>query len=147
MALSGQPDTTVSLVAGERVPAPVSAIKSLAGSPLDWKGNQPPVLPRSGIYAADNRYIAVRSSAREGVAKFITGNQVPALAGLNYTVRPFVDIESFLRESVRIGRGVDLYLPLLLAAILALLLEAWLANPPPRKFKITQPAREPVEVA
>ena len=131
-------DNTLAIVAGERLlgtsdePA---EIKSLAGSPLDWRGTTGhlPVLPRAGIYTcttgATTRYLAVRSSDKEGRPRFVTGNQVPLLTGVPHTVRDFTDLTTFLRQATRINRGLDLFLPLLLAAILMVLLEAWFANP------------------
>ena len=134
-------DNTVALIAGERLAgtnAEPAEIKSLAGSPLDWRGESGhlPVLPRSGIYTLKTgqttRYIAVRCSAAEGQARFLTGPQVPRLAGIPHTIRNFTDLTTFLRQSLRISRGLDLFLPLLLLAIVTVLLEAWFANPAKR---------------
>ena len=135
-------DNTLSFVAGERLPNTgnlPAEIKSLIGSPLDWRGDTGhlPVFPRAGIYTfktgAETRYVAVRCSAKEGVPRFVTGNQVPLLAGITHTIRDFTNLESFLKQVRRVSRGLDLFLPLLLLAILMLLLEAWLANPIQRK--------------
>jgi hypothetical protein len=117
-------------------------IKSLAGSPLDWKGERAhlPVLPRAGVYAVavgkETTYVAVRAADKEGIAKFITSDKVPALSGLRYSVRQFENLEKFLKEARTVRRGLDLFLPFLLLAVLALLLEAWLANPLPRKADV-----------
>ena len=143
MALAHTPgaDPTVTLIAGERLPgtsAEPAEIKSMAGSPLDWRGESGhlPVLPRAGIYTLKTgpttRYIAVRCSAPEGQARFLTGSQVPLLAGISHTVRNFTGLSAFLRQASRISRGLDLFLPLLLLAILMVLLEAWFANPAKR---------------
>ena len=143
MALAHAPgaDNTVALIAGERLAgtgAEPAEIKSLAGSPLDWRGESGhlPVLPRSGIYTLKTgqtkRSIAVRCSAAEGQARFLTGPQVPRLAGIPHTVRNFTDLTTFLRQSLRISRGLDLFLPLLLLAMFMVLLEVWFANPAKR---------------
>ncbi len=139
-------DNTISMVAGERL-ARVTGdgeavhIKSLVGSPLDWKGERArlPVLARAGVYAVtagkETTYVAVRASDKEGIAKFITTEKVPALAELAYTVQNFQGLDKFLKETRKVRRGVDVFLPLLLLSLLALLLEAWLANPLQRKMK------------
>ena len=120
-------NNTVALIAGERLSGTntePAEIRSLAGSPLDWRGDSGhlPVLPRSGIYTLKTgqttRYIAVRCSAAEGQARFLTGPQVPRLAGIPHTVRNFTDLPTFLDQSLRISRGLDLFLPLLLLAML-----------------------------
>jgi hypothetical protein len=123
-------------------------VRSLAGSPLQWAGDasQPPVIPRAGIYEIQTesatRYLGVRSASAEGVAQFIGTGTVPALAGLNYTVRDFTDLATFLRQTIQIRRGLDLFLPLLLLAMVMLALEAWAANPLPRKAPAA-PASDP----
>jgi Aerotolerance regulator N-terminal/von Willebrand factor type A domain len=138
LAYTAGSDNTSAIVAGERLPGTgtePAEIKSLAGSPLDWRGESGhlPVLPRAGIYTVKTgpttRYIAVRSSDKEGRPRFLTGNQVPLLAGVPHTVRNFTDLTTFLRQARHISRGLDLFLPLLLLAILMVLLETWFANP------------------
>ena len=138
LAHAADADNTVAIVAGERLPstgAEPAEIKSLAGSPLDWRGTTDhlPVLPRAGIYTLktgkSTRFIAVRSSDKEGRQRFLAGNQVPLLAGISHTVRDFTDLTTFLRQAIRISRGLDLFLPLLLLAILMVALEVWFANP------------------
>ena len=78
----------------------------------------------------------------------MTGSQVPALAGLRHTVRPYTTPAALVAEFKTISRGLDLYLPLLLAGLLALLTEGWLANQPPRKTgpgRDGSPSRPPAE--
>ena len=131
-------DTPLAVVAGEPLPytgTGPAEIKSLAGSPLDWRGefSHLPILPRVGIYLLKSgpisRYIAVRNSAKEGWPRFWAGNQVPLLAGIPHTIRNYIDLPTFLRQTVRNSRGLDLFLPLLLLALIMILLETWFANP------------------
>ncbi|MEI7729447.1 MAG: BatA and WFA domain-containing protein [Verrucomicrobiota bacterium] len=146
MALAGEemPDLIVSLVAGERlvqVPedSPAMEIKTISGSVIEWKGESAnrPVFPRTGVYAVTagkKMYcVAVRSSSKEGVRQFIASDKVPALAGLSYGVRNFSDAESVAAEARKMQSSLDTFLPFLLLALLALGVEGWLANQPPRK--------------
>jgi hypothetical protein len=145
MALAGEdPGAAITrLVAGDRETSGAAVpihIRSLAGSPLDWKGNaaDAPAFPRAGVYAIEENgrtsYVAVRASDREGNWKFVTGDTLPALGGLKHTVRTYKTPESLAREVRVINRGADWYLPLLLLALGVLLIEGWLANQPPRKI-------------
>jgi hypothetical protein len=144
-------EASLSLVAGERVILPGTEsglvhIRSLVGGALDWKGESSklPVLPRAGVYAVEaggqTHHVVVRSAAAEGRSKFIGDGNVPALVGLKYVVRPLEDLASFVKDAQRTGSGLDFYLPLLLLALAALLVEGWLANLPPRKVVRPQPA-------
>ena len=72
--------------------------------------------------------LAVRSADLEGREAFIGSATVPALAGLTCTVDDYQDAESLLRNLRRSRTGFDLYLPFLLLALLAALLEGWLIN-------------------
>jgi len=96
MALNhaGAPESIASLVAGEPLsglPAGADslAVQSLGGSPLDWKGlaAQFTTFPRVGVYSLragqETRWVAVRSSEKEGRRKSISGASVPALGNLN----------------------------------------------------------------
>jgi len=138
LAQAAAADNTGAIVGGDRLRGTgtdPAEIKSLAGSPLDWRGESGhlPVLPRAGVYTlktgTTTRYIAVRSADKEGRQRFLAGTQVPLLAGIPHTVRDFTDLPTFLRHASRIRRGLDLFLPLLLLAILMVVLEAWFANP------------------
>lgn len=120
-------------------PGEALTVRSLAGSPLQWAGDaaQPPVIPRAGIYqwqtGNQTRYLGLRSADAEGRPKFIGGGDLPALAGLNYTVRDFSGLEAFGQQTTQMRRGLDLFLPLLLLALVMWALEAWAANPLPRR--------------
>jgi hypothetical protein len=144
MALAGEdPGAAITrLVAGDRETSGAAVpihIRSLAGSPLDWKGAAAtaPAFPRAGVYAVEENgrttYVSIRASDREGNWKFVTGDALPALGGLKHTVRTYTTPESLAREAHVINRGADWYLPLFLLALAALLIEGWLANQPPRK--------------
>ena len=148
LALTGADpnETIVSLVAGDRLltlPGESKSvqIRSLAGSALQWKGEKTdlPVFPRTGIYLAQTGTnlvpVAVRSSDKEGHARFISANKVPALGTLSYAVQNYSDARSLLAETSKLQKSLDLFLPFLLLAIACLLAEGWLANQPPLKKK------------
>lgn len=156
MALAGgqNADTSIALVAGDRLrtlpgDAPSAHIQSVAGSPLDWKGekSQIPAMPRSGVYLVQtdraNQYVSVRSSDKEGRLRFITTDDVPVLSGLAYVVKTYTDTASLLVEARQTARGFDLFLPLLFLALLALLAEGWLVNPLPRQTARPTPLPRP----
>ena len=140
---SGPSANITSLVAGDPLTglpggAATLEVQSLGGSPLDWKGaaGQFSTFPRVGVYALragqETRWVAVRSSEKEGRRKFISGDTVAALGNLPYAVGGFPPGNTpsdFRREE----RSLDLSLPLLLLAFACLALEGWLANPPPMK--------------
>lgn len=132
------------LVAGQRhrpdveeaVPLRVHAV---AGSPMDWRGTAmaTPSFPRGGVYAVDvdgrTTYVAVRSSEREGQARFVSGRTVPAMGTAPHDVRTYRGRESFIRSVRRHRTGLALYLPLVLLALAAVTIEACIVNPLPRK--------------
>ena len=151
---AGAPAAITSLVAGESLtglPAGVESlvVQSLGGSPLDWKGptGQFTTFPRVGVYALrpgpgqgqgrgegqETRWVAVRSSEKEGRRKFITGDTLAALGNLPYSVDSLSGT-GIVRSNFRHQeRSLDLSLPLLLLAFASLALEGWVANPPPLK--------------
>jgi hypothetical protein len=126
--LTGMPGGTESLV-----------VQSLGGSPLDWKGQagQFTTFPRVGVYALhlgqETRWVAVRSSEKEGRRKFITGDTLTALGSLPYAVESFSGSAGVRSSFRRQERSLDLSLPSLLLAFACMALEGWLANPPPLK--------------
>jgi hypothetical protein len=146
MALNhaGAPESIASLVAGEPpagMPggAETLAVQSLGGSPLDWKGpaGQFATFPRVGVYSLregkETRWVAVRSSEKEGRRKFIAGGTVAALGNLPYSVDSISASAGARPDFRRQERSLDLSLPLLLLAFACLGLEGWLANPPAMK--------------
>lgn len=136
---SGQ-EGAISLVAGER-PRGIRAqggeveILSLVGDSMDWKGKEQeiPAFPRTGVYlvtAGDKKYcISVRASDKEGLEQFVEGSEVPALGQITHKILPFDEAADFEQYHKGQARSVELFLPLLLLATLALLAEGWLGAP------------------
>jgi hypothetical protein len=115
-------------------------VQSVTGGPLDWKGRHADLatFPRAGVYtvqAGTNvTYVAVRASDREGRQQFITGDELPALGKLAYTLTTESSRGVRPASAAASGKSLNLSLPLLLAAVLAFWLEGWLANPGPVKL-------------
>ncbi|MCP4613392.1 MAG: VWA domain-containing protein [Planctomycetes bacterium] len=136
---SGQ-EGGISLVAGER-PLGIRAqggeveILSLVGDSMDWKGKEQdvPAFPRTGVYlvtAGDEKYcISVRASEKEGLEQFVEGSEVAALGEIAHKILPFDEAADFEQYHKGQARSVELFLPLLLLATLALLAEGWLGAP------------------
>jgi len=148
---AGAQPAITSLVAGDLLSAmPGSAdplaVQSLGGSPLDWKGpaGQFSTFPRVGVYALqagpETRWVAVRSSEKEGHRKFITADKLAALGDLPYSVDNTSGSQSVQSDFRREERSLDLSLPMLLLAFACLGLEGWLANPPPMRSRIVTTA-------
>jgi hypothetical protein len=144
LALADTASTTnnVALVAGEPLriapsEAPSMEVKSLTGSPLDWKGAPArlPTLPRSGVYSVrwggGVSYLAVRSADREGRQKFVSSDTLPTLGKLPYTVKDFAGSAALISEVRKLEKSLELSPLLLLLALASLLTEGWLANPLP----------------
>lgn len=137
---SSEDERVLSLVAGER-PRGIRAqggeveVLSLVGDSMDWKGKEKdiPAFPRAGVYlvtAGDNKYcISVRSSATEGLERFIEGSEVPAMGQIAHKILPYDESGDFEQYHKGQAKVVELYLPLLLLATLALLAEGWLGAP------------------
>jgi hypothetical protein len=133
-------DSMVSLVAGE-TPEGLNAgvdqaeFFSLAGDAIEWKGpaNEMPAFSRSGVYVVKSGVkeycVSVRSSDKEGLTQFIAGSQIPALGRISHEVVDYDPVEGFDRFHHGQSRTYNMFLPLLLLATLALLVEGWLANP------------------
>ncbi len=121
--------------------AEIVHISSLAGSPLDWKGecSQLAGIPRSGIYVLKEQdratYLAVSSSPRESKENFFIQGEIPAIEDISFSFLLYKDIDSFLLQNQRKRKGTNLYLPFLFLAILSYCLEGWIANPSLRSFK------------
>ncbi len=137
---SNEQEGRLSLVAGER-PRGIRAqggeveILSLVGDSMDWKGKEQeiPAFPRTGVYlvtAGNKKYcISVRASEKEGLEQFIEGSEVPALGQITHEILPFDEAADFEQYQKGQARSVELFLPLLLLATLALLAEGWLGAP------------------
>ncbi|MGD0092493.1 MAG: hypothetical protein ABSE73_21470, partial [Planctomycetota bacterium] len=79
--------------------------------------------------------VSVRASDQEGSPKFIEGPVVPALGRVPHTVRTLKDDEDFKADLEAQRTGLELYLPLLLLAMLVLVAEGLLGSPPLRRAK------------
>ena len=151
----GAATNLITLVAGEPLhagfpEANTLQVQSLAGSALDWKGKQAdlPTLPRSGIYAVrsggETVYVAVRCADKEGRQKFLAGSLVPGLGNLAYRVVEFTGSEALISELKSLEKSLDLGPVLLALALLCLLAEGWLANPPPIQARSAQDSRRQI---
>jgi hypothetical protein len=137
---SFEEDAMLSLVAGE-YPQPIDAsgqqveVHSLVGDVIEWKGlvNEMPTFSRSGVYLAksgDKEYfVSVRSSEKEGLKQFLKGSQVPALERITHKIVDYDPAKGLQEYHYGQTRTYELFLPLILLATLALLVEGWLANP------------------
>jgi len=137
---SSEDERALSLVAGEsprgiRAQGGEVEVLSLVGDSMDWKGREQdiPAFPRAGVYlvtAGDNKYcISVRSSATEGLERFIEGSEVPAMGQTAHEILPYDEAIDFEQYHKGQARSVELFLLLLLLATLALLAEGWLGAP------------------
>jgi len=148
-AVSGVVNETISLVAGNAprsLPGTGDEVKitTLAGDQVDWSGprDQVPVLVRGGAYIVrlGRRKIclSVIPSDAEGRHAFVEGSEVAAMGGIAHTVRELSDEEDFRDELENSMAGMELYLPLLLLALAALMAEGLLGSPAGRRK--TKPA-------
>ncbi|MFH1719145.1 MAG: BatA and WFA domain-containing protein [Planctomycetota bacterium] len=143
IATGGTPfeeDSMVSLVAGEQ-PRGIDAgvqqveVRSVLDQEVTWQGraSEMPAFPKAGIYMVntpDKEYcISVRSSESEGIRNFVQGSQVPALQKVTHEVMDYDPAEDMDKFHYGRSRTFELFLPLVLLATLALLVEGWLANP------------------
>jgi len=149
MALA-QPVTrkTVSLVAGERL-ARIEGlndsihIEPVTGSPLDWRGgvDELPVFARAGVYTVRSDenliHVAVRASAGEGRARFVKDPSIPCLDGITHKVSLYTDPEACVEYVHKARTGIDMFMPLLLLVLLAVMTEGWIVNPVPRKSRMS----------
>lgn len=140
MAVSSGAATSISaIVAGDRTRNPFEGlkivnVKSLAGGAFEWKGegSAVPAFPRASVLSVKSgdrsAIVGVRSSEREGVARYVKGGRVPALGAIPHKVKELGDVHDFVESIADERRDVDLYPFLLALAILCLLAETWLAN-------------------
>ncbi|MBL7185651.1 MAG: BatA and WFA domain-containing protein [Phycisphaerae bacterium] len=133
-------DSMVSLVAGEtperiNTGAQQAEFLSLTGNAIEWKGpaNEMPAFSKSGVYlvkSGDKEYcVSVRSSDKEGLTQFVAGSHLPALDRITHEIVDYDPAKGFEKYHHGQNRTFNLFLPLLLLATLALLVEGWLANP------------------
>ena len=111
-----------------------ASVKSLAGAALDWQGlaHDFPGFPRAGVYTIAQRdrttWLAVSADVDEADPHFLPLGPVPLLQNLAHDVVPLEHAEDATRLGAAQGAGMSLYRWLLLAALLLLLAETWLAN-------------------
>ncbi len=134
---TGPANAVFPLVAGERPPVlPADGeveLLSLSGDALEWKGRptELPAFPRTGVYLATmgdrKSCLAVRASPREGEWQFVEGTSVPILGPVAHTIVPFDAQADYSKYHVGQARVTELYVPLLVLATLALLIEGLLS--------------------
>jgi len=111
-----------------------ASIKSLAGSALDWHGLARDFegLPRAGVYEIDQRdhvgWVATSGNPDEADPQFLPRGQVPLLRNLPHEVVSLADENDITQTELSQNSGASLYRWLLLAALVLLLAETWLAN-------------------
>jgi hypothetical protein len=109
-------------------------VKSLAGSPLDWHGEARDFtdLPRAGVYEIGKgdqlTWAAVSGNPDEADAHYLPRGPVPLLHDVPHDVVPLANEDDILLGGTVRSSGASLYRWLMLAALLVLLLETWLAN-------------------
>ena len=130
----------LSLVAGES-PTGINAggqqveVTSLVGDETDFKGQaiDMPVFSKSGVYlvkTGNEEYcVSVRSSPKEGLTQFLQGSKVPAMEKITHSIVDYNPADDLQKYHAGLSHTFELFLPLLLLATLALLIEGWLANP------------------
>ena len=115
-------------------PGENAALKSLAGSALVWQGQPRDFVgfPRAGVYEIRQRdhvnWVATGANAREADPDFLPMGQVPLLHNLPHEVAVLTHPEDILQTELSSASGTPLYRWLMLAALLLLVAETWLAN-------------------
>jgi len=133
-------DSMISLVAGQQpeginVGGQQADVLSLAGEAIEWKGpaSEMPAFSKPGVYlvkSGDREYcVSVRSSDKEGLMQYVQGSAIPALNRVTHEIVDYNPSEGFDKFHIGQSRTFNMFLPLVLLATLALLLEGWLANP------------------
>jgi hypothetical protein len=111
-----------------------TAVKSLVGAALDWQGlaHDFPGFPRAGVYAITQRdrnsWLAVSADPTQAGVHFLPLAPVPLLHNLDSDTVPLAQAGDITRVGAGHGSGTTLYRWLLLAALVLLLAETWLAN-------------------
>lgn len=151
-------DSMISLVAGETPEGIIAGVQqaeffSLTGDAIEWKGpaNEMPAFAKSGVYlvkSGDKEYcVSVRSSDKEGLMQFVAGSQVPAMERITHEIIDYDPTEGFEKYHHGQSRTFNMFLPLLLLATLALLVEGWLANPRRAKSQDAAQSKASPEIA
>ena len=111
-----------------------ASVNSFAGAALDWQGiaHDFAGFPRAGVYTVSQRdrtsWLTVSSNVDEADPHFLPLAPVPLLRDLAHDVVPLVHAEDVTHAGAEQGAGMSLYRWMLLAALLLLLAETWLAN-------------------
>jgi hypothetical protein len=145
-AVSGVVNRNLSLVAGNAprsLPGKEDEVKisTLVGDQVLWAGPraQAPVLVREGAYIVRmgkrELCLSVMPSDTEGSGSFITGSKVDAMGETPHAIGDLTSEQDFRDTLARSGAGMELYIPLLLLAIVALLAEGLLGSPVLRRAK------------
>jgi len=109
-------------------------VKSLAGSALDWHGKARDFegLPRAGVYEISQRdhitWVAASGTVDEADPHFLPRGRVPLLHNLPHEVALLANEDDITQTELSQSSGMSLYRWLVLAAMLVLLAETWLAN-------------------
>jgi len=129
--------TPVRLIhAGDEITLPTGSltIKSLAGSALSWQGAARNFagFPRAGIYEVrqPNRveWIAASADPDEALPDFLPLGSIALLRNLPHEIAPLNSAEDLTRLDASPASSSSFYRWLLLAALLVLLAETWLAH-------------------
>ncbi len=116
------------------LPSGLAAIKSLAGSALDWQGQVREFegLPRAGVYEISQHnqvsWVAVSANPDEADPHFLPVGQVALLHNLPHEVLTLASADDITTKQLTKNSGTSLYRYLLLAALILLIAETWLAN-------------------
>jgi len=115
-------------------PGGEATLKSLAGSALDWRGQARDFagFTQAGIYEIDQQnhvnWAAISGKSAEADPDFLPLGPVPLLRSVPHEVVALNNENDVLLTEAAQNSGTSLYRWLLLAALLVLLAETWLAN-------------------
>jgi hypothetical protein len=122
--------------AGDEVALPNRnvTIKSLAGSPISWQGagREFAGFPRAGVYeirGGDHvEWITASGDPNEAHLDFLPLGPIPLLRSLPHDIAPLEHDDDLTRIEVTPATTSSFYPWLLLAALIVILAETWLAN-------------------
>jgi hypothetical protein len=122
--------------AGDEIALPAGnvSIKSLAGSPLAWSGSGRlfPGFPRAGVYEVRQpdhvEWIAASADPNEAHLDFLPLGPVPLLRDLPHDIAPLAHEDDLTHVEVTPQTTSSFYPWLMLAALVVILMETWLAN-------------------
>ena len=87
--------------------------------------------------------LSVMPSDTEGGTSFITGSKVDAMGETPHSIGDLTSEQDFKDTLARSGAGMELYIPLLLLAIVALMAEGLLGAPVLRRTKGPDDGKKP----